>query len=54
MSHKLPTPRQMKKFAAAFSQEEWNTLCENQSFLAVFTENLTLAKALSIVILGKI
>ena len=43
---KLPTPAQMRKFAKEF-KAEWQTLCANQEFLDIFTEDLDKARKLA-------
>lgn len=45
--------RQIKKWAAQFSSQEWETLCTNQEFLDVIMDNLQKASEIAESILKK-
>lgn len=42
-----PTAQMMKRFASAYSKEEWFKISHNQDFLDVFTEDLIMARVIA-------
>lgn len=41
---KIPTPEEMRNFAARYNKEQWSEFCRDRQFLKIFTNNLDEAK----------
>lgn len=52
--NEFPTPSQMKAFAEKYTKDEWSKITNNRNFINVFTEDLTKAREIANIVLGKI